>query len=215
MADMFRPTSSEIMVAAMKDRDVFKWLKSAATHSLPRTDFGSLQIAYAAAHKDSTQELPEWAWVEYQVIHDNHATTTKAPAASAKSQASSRWYNGGTLDTQRTHDEHQAHPDSPHPTAPPETAIEITAPARSSPAPTPETTPQASAEFNNELNYMPGLVGESPVPVHYCAWLIRNTVTPIMSRLEQADAAIIALHCTVEKQTRAINSLNTTLQELS
>ncbi|KAL0630650.1 hypothetical protein Q9L58_010501 [Maublancomyces gigas] len=35
-----------------------------------------------------------------------------------------------------------------------------------------------------------------------------------MSHLEQADAPIIWLHTTVEKQTRAINSLTTTLQDL-
>ncbi|KAL0630651.1 hypothetical protein Q9L58_010502 [Maublancomyces gigas] len=68
----------------MRDRDLLKWLKITATHSLPPTDFGSLQIANPAAHKDNTQELHEWAWVEYEVIHDNHATTTKAPRSFRK-----------------------------------------------------------------------------------------------------------------------------------
>ncbi|KAL0630615.1 hypothetical protein Q9L58_010538, partial [Maublancomyces gigas] len=238
-------------------------------------------------HKDSTEELPEWAWVEYQVIHDNHATTTKAPRSFRKIPGifeMAQWRNArhtkncdrnifpasgalGELITPKIpspaptmpdpsplpplaeipigapeineemgedetpawptaekltrpdeYDEHQVQPDSPDPPGPPETAIELTAPESSNPTPTPdptpETTPTASTSFNNDLNYMPGLEGESPVPVHYLAWLIRNTITPIMSRLEQADAAIITLHDTVEKQTRAINSLTTTLQEL-
>ncbi|KAL0630583.1 hypothetical protein Q9L58_010570, partial [Maublancomyces gigas] len=67
------------MSAAVKDRALLTWLKTAATHSLPPTDFGTLQIAHASAHAESKEELPTWAWTEYQVIHDNHAATTKAP----------------------------------------------------------------------------------------------------------------------------------------
>lgn len=73
---------------------------------------------------------------------------------------------------------------------PPDTAIETTDPLVSTGWETKDTT-SASADFNGEVNYMPGLEGDSPTPVHYLTWLIRHTITPVMARLEQVDTAII------------------------
>lgn len=54
-----RPSATQIMDVAIKDRTMLAWLKTAATHGLPLTDFGTLQIAYAAEKKHG--DLPPWA----------------------------------------------------------------------------------------------------------------------------------------------------------
>ncbi|KAL0630611.1 hypothetical protein Q9L58_010542 [Maublancomyces gigas] len=274
-----RPTASESQDKAIKDRELLAWLKTAATHSLPPSDFGSLQIAHAAAYKDKKDELPEWAWAEYQVIYDTHASVTKAPRLFHKNPSIfeiTQWRNARkNIDINRslfpvsgaigspipppqptagptmpdpspldsledsipigapeTNEEMGEEADDGWPTGtmkpatgiseheppasdletqppPPETAIEITQTSD-----TQAPMPSPSEEFDNDTNYMTGLVGESPVPVHYLAWLIRHTMELVKARLEQTDAAVIALHPLVDKQTRTINALTTTLQEV-
>ncbi|KAL0630950.1 hypothetical protein Q9L58_010197 [Maublancomyces gigas] len=212
MTEPTRLSASETMDAATKDRALLAWLKIAATHSLPPTDFGSLQIAHAAAHTESKEELPTWAWAEYQVIHDNHATTTKAPRSFRKLPTifeSAQWRNARKLKTI----ERSLFPTSgplgellnltptpaPNPTMPDPSPLEELA----------ENIPIGSPETNEEMKE-----GEDDTPVQYLAWLIRDTITPLTIRLEQADANIPDLRAVVEKQTRAINTLTTALQDL-
>ncbi|KAL0631759.1 hypothetical protein Q9L58_009367 [Maublancomyces gigas] len=90
-ADMTEPThpsASEFMDAATKHRALPTWLK--------------IEIAHAAAHTQGKEELPTWAWAEYQVIHDTHATTTKATRSFRKLPSnfeSAQWRNARKLKT--------------------------------------------------------------------------------------------------------------------
>ncbi|KAL0630708.1 hypothetical protein Q9L58_010441, partial [Maublancomyces gigas] len=201
-----RPTASESQATAITERELLSLLKVAATHGLPPFDFGSLQIAHAAAHKDRKDELPEWAWAEYQVIYDTHASVTKAPQLLHKHISIfeiTQWRKvrkgnkinrshfpvSGAIGSPISPPKPTADPTMPDPSprngvsdgiseqeappasipetqtqAPPETAIEITHTSD-----TPVPTPFPSEEFDNDTNYMTGLVGKFPVPVHYLA----------------------------------------------
>ncbi|KAL0631760.1 hypothetical protein Q9L58_009368 [Maublancomyces gigas] len=85
-------------------------------------------------------------------------------------------------------------------------------PSDPTPAPTPPT--DSLGGFHADTDYMPGCEGEAQIQVQYLAWLIRNTITHLLARQDQADAEIIALHATVDKQSRAINKLTVALQDL-
>ncbi|KAL0631049.1 hypothetical protein Q9L58_010098 [Maublancomyces gigas] len=102
MTEPTRPTASQSLDSSIKDKALLDWLKTAATNSLPRTDLGSLQIACAAAHADNMEELPTRTWAEYQVIHENHVTLTKAPCSFRKTPSiseTSQWRNAKRLKT--------------------------------------------------------------------------------------------------------------------
>ncbi|KAL0630801.1 hypothetical protein Q9L58_010346 [Maublancomyces gigas] len=54
------------------EKGIPNWLKDTGKCLNSPVDFGNLQIAFAAAFP-LANELPEWAWTEYQVIADNYS----------------------------------------------------------------------------------------------------------------------------------------------
>lgn len=71
------PSASKSIDVAIKAGALLSEIQAAVRHGIPPTDFGSLQIAYAAELK--TKKVAAWGCAEYHVSYDTHADTTNTP----------------------------------------------------------------------------------------------------------------------------------------